>query len=162
MNDDLHSLGERLGSVDLIDATAYDDAFFDGLADAVMGRIEAGSTESKILELPRRRAPRWVAAGAALAAAVLLGVLWTRGPVEPAPPSPADDPLVLMGTELGRDLLAEVTADPAPAPATLATSLTVEELLDDTDDDELYASWSLHDELDDLSAAELQSVVTRL
>ncbi|MCP4872626.1 MAG: hypothetical protein GY898_28375 [Proteobacteria bacterium] len=164
MNDDLHPTIERLGRVDLIDTAAYDDAFFDGLADAVMGRIEAGSTESKVLELPRRRAPRWFAAAAALAAVLVAGVMLNRAPVEPAPaPAIADaDPLTTLGAELGRDLLAEVTADPTPAEATLATALTVEDLLDGAEDDDLYASWSLHDELDDLSAAELQSIITRL
>jgi hypothetical protein len=160
MTDELDRTIRHLRSVDLIDPGAWDDAFFDGLADAVMNRIEAGSTPSRILELPpRRRPPRWWGAAAALAALLLGAVLWSQGPADP----PVEEPsLTALGSEIGREVIAELAAEPTPADARLALSWTVEDLLSDAGEDAVYTTWSLADELDELSAAELHSVLARL
>jgi hypothetical protein len=86
-------------------------------------------------------------------------VLWSQGPADP----PVEEPsLTALGSEIGREVIAELAAEPTPADARLALSWTVEDLLSDAGEDAVYTTWSLADELDELSAAELHSVLARL
>ncbi len=167
MSDDLDPTIERLRNVDVIDEAAYDDAFFEGLAESVMARIDAGSTEAKVLELPRRRRPvAWMAAAAALAALVVVALLQDPAPTPDVAPLHVDPVLSLdeLGAELGRSALADALAanDDDVAAESVASSWTLEELLTVPDDDPWDSGWTWRDELDELSADELDSIITRL
>lgn len=176
-DDELEGFAKQLRDVDVVDLADYDDDFFDGLADSVMARIEAGSTEARAVPL-RRRPTRQVALVAlAAAAALALALFWGRSEPSPEPgttpvaegaqEADLDDPEA-AGRQLGKDLLAESLAtvdeeeEPAEASELLATSWSNGDLLTDEFEDDWFYGTTLRDELDDLTADELTSLAARL
>jgi hypothetical protein len=153
---------ESFRAVDVVDATPYDDAFFDELArevDAALGR------EPAVVPLrPARRLPplAWAAA-ALLVVSVGLGQLADRAaePVamaEPAVDAPPIDALQEEARALGRAWL-----DEALETADAGTEQVAWLDPDAPTDEERYAfGGTLFDDLDELSRAELAALFTRM
>ncbi len=172
-DDELEGFVQELRQLDVVDIDAYDDDFFDGLADSVMARIEAGSTEARVVPMRRRKLAPALYVGLAAAAALALALLFGRaGPTDAtAPiastdePAPLEDPEAL-GRELGRSVLAAALVadddDAAEASELMATSWTGTALATDELEDDWYYGSTLMDDLDDLSADELSALAARL
>lgn len=148
--------------LDLVDTSAYDDAFFDDLAREVDEALGRDPDRSNVVPLQPRRRPAPLLLSAAALVIIGLGLAMFRtepapapvveAPVEDAPT--AEDTLMAEAQALGRAWMDEALAEDAD---TLA-------LADPTaaDDDGYPFATSLYDELDEMSRDELAALFTRL
>lgn len=153
---------ESFRDLDVVDTSAYDDAFFDDLAREVDEAMGRDPDHHNVVPLPTR--PRVSPLLRAAAALIVAGLgLWMLrpGPAPESAPEPVaksapsdEEALIAEAQALGRAWMDEALTED---PDTLA--LAAPDALDD--EDYPFAS-SLYDELDELSRDELAALFTRL
>ncbi|GEM_PF-3513068 len=159
--------GRRLDdwkNVDVIDTTAYDDAYFEGLATEIDAAVDVRPLEAAN---DRRSWVRWAVAAAA-ALALGWGLLGPDSPevapVAEAPKSEVD----VLAADVAADLLPDALDDLAEDDDLGAHSLLVAALESDfglsrdEGDDTLASGGSWMADLDDLTAAELAALAAKL
>ena len=161
----LHELVSALSAwrdVDVVDTGRFDDEYFSELAEEVVRAVGEGDDLPNVVPLRRRRgAVGLLAAVSALAALLVLGLRMAPDAGSPSLESGDQAALLEEGRALGRELLADALDEP-PVETLLATALGNSDLLGELEDDQWSFSTTLRDDLDELSDAELHSLILRL
>lgn len=171
----------RWQGVDLVDVGAFEDSYFDALAEDIERELSGASSRlaTEPVQLGVARGTRKQLPGAllALAAIVLVGlaVLWSEGPI-PTPDAPLADGSGLAessdpsdpeaeGRQLGRKLLAALATEVGAEQSDSATPLWSDSALltaSEEDDYGFYFTSDYRDDLDSLDGAEIDSIIQRL
>ncbi len=159
---------ERWKNTDVIDTTAYGDAYFDAMATDIDAALDAGAVVVPITAPDRRphRLRRWtlVAAAAALLAWFALPAPAPDAPRKTVAPEAPDAVTVAVATDLvpsGLDDLRE--DDDIDARTLLASALESDYGLDEAEEEDTLASGgSWMADLDDLTTDELALLVAKL